>query len=78
MVEIIAKEGFEDIFAILNQKISAIEEEKQEELNKLSAEIDARFESKLAEYKEVLKSISTEVEVEEKLESVEVVEVNED
>ena len=66
---VVANEGFEDFFEYLNGKIANIETEKAAEKEKVLAEVDARYEVRLAKFTEALAGIThteiVEVEVED-------------
>lgn len=66
---IVADAGFEDYFEYLNGKIDNIETEKAEEKERVLAEVDAKYEVRLAKFTEALAGIThteiVEVEVEE-------------
>lgn len=66
---VVADAGFEDYFEYLNGKIENIETEKAEEKEKVLAEVDAKYEVRLAKFTEALAGIThteiVEVEVEE-------------
>ena len=66
---VVADAGFEDYFEYLNGKIENIETEKAEEKEKVLAEVDAKYEARLAKFTEALAGIThteiVEVEVEE-------------
>ena len=66
---VVADAGFEDYFEYLNGKIANIETEKAAEKEKVLAEVDARYEVRLAKFTEALDGIThteiVEVEVED-------------
>lgn len=66
---VVADAGFEDYFEYLNGKIANIETEKAAEKEKVIAEVDARYEVRLAKFTEALAGIThteiVEVEVED-------------
>lgn len=66
---VVADAGFEDYFEYLNGKIANIETEKAAEKEKVLAEVDARYEVRLAKFTEALAGIThteiVEVEVED-------------
>lgn len=66
---VVADAGFEDYFEYLTGKIENIEVEKAEEKEKVLAEVDAKYETRLGKFTEALAGIThteiVEVEVEE-------------
>lgn len=63
--------GFEDYFEYLNGKIENIEAEKAEEKERVLAEVDAKYEVRLAKFTEALSGISKTETVEVEVEDVE-------
>ncbi|NCU39921.1 hypothetical protein EOL99_03445 [Candidatus Falkowbacteria bacterium] len=61
---VVSREGFEDIFEILNNKIEKIEDEKKVEIEKAVADIEIKYQSRLEDYRNTLNSVS-EVKTEE-------------
>lgn len=55
---VIAKEGFEDIFVMLKNKIDEIEIAKENEKTTLCAEIDSKYDLRLADFQNTLSGIS--------------------
>ena len=66
---VVVDEGFEDYFDFLTGKIENIETEKEAEKEKVLAEVDAKYETRLAKFTDALAGIThteiVEVEVEE-------------
>ncbi len=81
--EVVALEGFEEEFEYLNGKIDNIKADEQAEIDKVVAEVEAKFAVKLDKYKSLVAEISevreVEVpEVEEEVENAEEVETVEE
>lgn len=68
---VVADAGFEDYFEYLNGKIENIETEKAEEKEKVLAEVDAKYEVRLAKFTEALLGISHSETIEVEVEDVE-------
>ena len=68
---VVADAGFEDYFEYLNGKIENIETEKAEEKEKVLAEVDAKYEVRLAKFTEALSGISHSETIEVEVEDVE-------
>lgn len=71
---VVADAGFEDYFEYLNGKIENIETEKAEEKEKVLAEVDAKYEVRLAKFTEALAGITHTEIVEVEVEETEIVE----
>ena len=68
---VVSNAGFEDFFEYLNGKIENIEAEKAEEKERVLAEVDAKYEVRLAKFTEALDGISHTETVEVEVEDVE-------
>jgi hypothetical protein len=71
---VVADAGFEDYFEYLNGKIENIETEKAVEKEKVLAEVDAKYEVRLAKFTEALAGITHTEIVEVEVEETEIVE----
>lgn len=68
---VVSNAGFEDYFEYLSGKIENIETEKAEEKERVLAEVDAKYEVRLAKFTEALSGISHTETVEVEVEDVE-------
>ena len=55
---VVAQAGFEDYFEFLKSKIENLEEEKQQEIDKLIEEIEKKYSNKFEVYKTAFTEIS--------------------
>lgn len=55
---LVAKEGFEDIFDILNNKIAEIDSAKDAEIAAVVKAIEEKYAARLGEYTETLSTVS--------------------
>lgn len=67
---VVAKEGFEDYFEFLKNKMETLEDEKRAEVARLVEEVDKKYEYKVEVFKTAFKSVSDVEYIEEPDEEV--------